>query len=117
MWPRSRSEIPGLGAAAIKAVRRFAEHRWWLRELERGVGVAELLEAVLPDTGYLEALQAERTIEAEGRVENLQELVGVAREFDANRELEGQSEWRPLEEFLADLALHRPGRDARRARA
>ena len=39
----------------------------------------ELLEAVLSESGYIEALEAERTIEAEGRVENLQELVGVAR--------------------------------------
>ena len=53
--------------------------------------VAELLEAVLHETGYIEALEAERTVEAEGRVENLEELVGVAGEFDANRELEGES--------------------------
>ena len=61
---------------------------------------------MLTDTGYLEALQAERTIEAEGRVENLQELIGVAGEFDANRELEGESEAGPLEEFLAQIALY-----------
>ena len=38
----------------------------------------ELIEAVLERSGYLEALEAERTIEAQGRIENLQELVGVA---------------------------------------
>ena len=37
----------------------------------------------LHETGYLEALEAERTIEAQGRTENLEELVEVAREFDA----------------------------------
>jgi DNA helicase-2/ATP-dependent DNA helicase PcrA len=103
-------QAPGLGAAALKAVRRFAETMRGLREgVEGGDGagsVAELLEAVLTDSGYLEALQAERTIEAEGRIENLQELVGVAGEFDANRELEGESEVEPLEEFLAQLALY-----------
>ena len=68
--------------------------------------VAELLEAVLHETGYLEALEAERTIEAEGRIENLEELVGVAGEFDANRELEGESaRSAPLEEFLAQISL------------
>jgi DNA helicase II / ATP-dependent DNA helicase PcrA len=101
---------PGLGAAALKAVRRFAETMRGLRErAEAGDGagsVAELLEAVLTDSGYLDALQAERTIEAEGRVENLQELVGVAGEFDANRKLEGESEVGPLEEFLAQIALY-----------
>ncbi|HET6830064.1 MAG TPA: 3'-5' exonuclease, partial [Solirubrobacterales bacterium] len=55
--------------------------------------------------GYIEALEAERTIEAEGRIENLQELVGMAAEFDANREVEGESELAPLEEFLEQIAL------------
>ena len=68
--------------------------------------VAELLEAVLNESGYLEALEAERTIEAEGRVENLEELVGVAGEFDANREVEGESDVGPLEEFLAQISLY-----------
>ena len=117
-------QTPGLGAAALKAVRRFADTMRGLRERTGGLpplgavsgdasprgdddgSVARLLEAVLTDTGYLEALQAERTIEAEGRVENLQELIGVAGEFDANRELEGEGEAGPLEEFLAQIALY-----------
>ena len=45
--------------------------------------VADVIEATLDRTGYLEALEAERTIEARGRVENLEELVGVGREYDA----------------------------------
>ena len=41
------------------------------------VPVGDLLEEVLHETGYLEALEAERTIEAQGRIENLEELVEV----------------------------------------
>src|SRR5207245_4788489 len=44
--------------------------------------VAATVEAVLEDTGYLAELEAEHSIEAEARLENLQELVGVCREFD-----------------------------------
>ena len=40
--------------------------------------VDELLERMLEKTGILDAYEAERTIEARGRIENLQELVGVA---------------------------------------
>jgi DNA helicase-2/ATP-dependent DNA helicase PcrA len=50
--------------------------------MEDGIPVGDLLEAVLHESGYLDALEAERTIEAQGRTENLQELVEVAREFD-----------------------------------
>jgi DNA helicase-2/ATP-dependent DNA helicase PcrA len=98
--------VPGLGAAAIKAISRFHETVEGLRDRAATAPVAELLEAVLRETGYLEALEAERTVEAEGRVENLQELIGVAGEFDANRELEGEVEVPPLEEFLQQISLY-----------
>src|SRR5438105_3798573 len=45
-------------------------------------GVGATVEAVLERTGYMAELEAERSIEAAGRIENLRELVGVAREFD-----------------------------------
>ncbi len=51
----------------------------------RDAPVDELLEAVLDRSGTIEAYEAERTIEARGRIENLQELVGVAQEFRAAR--------------------------------
>jgi DNA helicase II / ATP-dependent DNA helicase PcrA len=98
--------VPGLGAAAIKAVGRFHATLEGLRERAASAPVAELLEAVLRESGYLEALEAERTVEAEGRVENLQELIGVAGEFDANREVEGEGEVPPLEEFLQQISLY-----------
>ena len=93
--------VPGLAAAAIKAVGRFMSVMERLRErAEGGAGVGDLLAETLEETGYTEALQAERTIEAQGRLENLEELVGVAREYDATAE-EGGS----VEEFLQQLAL------------
>jgi DNA helicase II / ATP-dependent DNA helicase PcrA len=99
-------EVPGLGAAAIKAVSRFFETMEGLRARADEAPVAELLEATLRESGYLDALAAERTVEAEGRAENLEELVGVAAEFDANRELEGDGELSPLEEFLQQISLY-----------
>ena len=99
-------EVPGLSAAAIKAVTRFYETVDLLRaRVEEEGPVAEVLQAVLSETGYLEALEAERTIEAEGRIENLEAFTEAAAEFDANRELEGDSETPPLEEFLQQISL------------
>jgi len=108
---RRPEDVPGLGAAAVKAVGRFAELIEGLRARAAGAPpVAELLEAVLSESGYVEALEAERTIEAEGRADNLRELVGVAGEFDANRALEQSSsdgeQIAPLDEFLQQLALY-----------
>jgi DNA helicase II / ATP-dependent DNA helicase PcrA len=93
--------VPGLAPAAIKAVGRFMSVMERLRErAEGGAGVGDLLSETLEETGYTEALQAERTIEAQGRLENLEELVGVAREYDATAEDGGS-----IEEFLQQLAL------------
>jgi len=100
-------EVPGLSGAAIKAVSRFYEMMAGLRERAEEEGpVATLLEAVLHETGYLEALAAERTIEAEGRGENLETLIGGAAEFDIEREREGESEISPLEEYLQQISLY-----------
>jgi DNA helicase-2/ATP-dependent DNA helicase PcrA len=92
--------VPGLAPAAVKAVGRFMSVMERLRErAEGGVGVGDLLEETLEEAGYTEALRAERTIEAQGRLENLEELVGVGREYDATAE-EGS-----VEEFLQQIAL------------
>jgi DNA helicase-2/ATP-dependent DNA helicase PcrA len=106
-------EVPGLGAAAIKAVSRFHETMEGLRARADEAPVAELLEATLRETGYLDALAAERTIEAEGRAENLEALVDGAAEFDANRQLEGEGEATPLEEFLQQISLYTQQDDLR----
>ncbi len=100
-------EVPGLSGAAIKAVTRFYETMDLLgARVDAGGPVAEVMQAVLSESGYLEALEAERTVEAEGRIENLEELVGVAAEFDREREMEGDSEIPPLEEFLQQISLY-----------
>jgi DNA helicase-2/ATP-dependent DNA helicase PcrA len=96
------ASVPGLGTAAVKAFTRFTGTMDGLRaQAEEGVPIGDLLEAVLHETGYLDALEAERTIEAQGRTENLQELVEVAREFDAAAEPPENT----LDVFLQQVAL------------
>ena len=58
-----------------------------------GVGPGDLLQAAIDESGYLGELEAEDTVEAHGRIENLGELVGSAREFTV------------LDEFLEQVAL------------
>jgi DNA helicase-2/ATP-dependent DNA helicase PcrA len=113
-------EVPGLGTAAIKALRRFMDTMEELRVLAgtnaddgvpvpeddstavtRSVPVGDLLEALLSQTGYIEALEADRTIEAQGRIENLEQLVEVGREFDASAEADEDT----LDVFLQQVAL------------
>jgi DNA helicase-2/ATP-dependent DNA helicase PcrA len=120
-------QVPGLGAAAVKALRRFMDTMEELRTLagmspvgpapaaagdaaqdhgesgpaQPGVPVGDLLEALLSQTGYIEALEAERTIEAQGRIENVEQLVEGARTFDAQAAA-GQD---TLAAYLQEIAL------------
>jgi DNA helicase II / ATP-dependent DNA helicase PcrA len=92
-------EEAGCGGAPLKAIDKF---RTLMQSSMAGVeelSVPELLERVLEQSGYLEALEAERTIEAQGRTENLQELVGVAREYQESAENPS------LSEFLQQISL------------
>ena len=57
----------------------------------RRAGRRRCCSELLRETGYPDALEAERTIEAQGRLENLEELVRVAREYDATAEEGGRS--------------------------
>ncbi len=96
-----RADETGVATAARKALGRFMSTMERLRERVEGEApVGDLVAELLSETGYMEALQAERTIEAQGRMENLEELVRVAREYDATAP-EGGS----LGEFLQQIAL------------
>ena len=94
--------VPGLGTAAQKALGRFMSTMERLRErVEGGAPVGDLVsDDPAARRATRDALEAERTIEAQGRLENLEELVRVAREYDATAE-EGGS----LGEFLQQIAL------------
>jgi ATP-dependent DNA helicase UvrD/PcrA len=77
-------EVPGLVARSAKSIEAFNSLIGGLRaEVESGIGVAELAEAILERTGYLAELQSSDDLQDVSRIENLNELVAVAREFDA----------------------------------
>jgi DNA helicase-2/ATP-dependent DNA helicase PcrA len=92
-------EAAGVGTAGVKAVRAFHTLMQSLQAAAQELEVDELLEAVLQRSSTLEAYEAERTIEARGRIENLEELVGVAREYRHAREEPS------LSGFLQEISL------------
>ncbi len=85
-------EEAGVTGRAVRGIESFLVLLEELVEIS-GAGPATLLEAVLERTGYSAELEAEHSIEAEGRIENLGELVGSARDFES------------LDEFLEQVSL------------
>ena len=90
-----RADEAGLTGPALRGVGSFVALLDSLTELaaDESVGPGDLLRRVLDDSGYTAELEAEETVEAAGRLENLGELVGSAREFTR------------LDEFLEQVAL------------
>ena len=91
---------------AAQAVWDLANIILGLREKLDQLTITELVEQVLNQTGYLNALAVQATIEANARIENIQEFLSVTKNFDEKDvELEGETGLDKLSLFLNDLAL------------
>ena len=90
-------EIDQLTSRAQKAMLEFAALIDMLAERAAG-GPHAGLDAVLNDTGYLDMIRSEKTIEAMGREDNLKELLGAAAEFEETGPASmGPDDWNALD--------------------
>ncbi len=101
---RQAEHVQGLAARAIGAVTSFVDLIDGLyTSLEHDLSMADLIELIWDRTGYLKELQAERSIEALGREENLRELKSVAQEVHERGG--GAAGIEGLESFLEAVTL------------
>ncbi|HEY5531842.1 MAG TPA: DNA helicase PcrA [Candidatus Anoxymicrobiaceae bacterium] len=96
---REAGEVQGLGPRPVKSVRAFVELMDNLATFAAGHEVDELLEEVWAKTGYMIDLQAQKSLEADGRIENLKELLSVVSDFRVEYGTVG------LDDFLERVSL------------
>lgn len=96
--------IKGKAAQAVYALGNMVLN---LREQLDRLSLTELTEALLDQSGYLEALQIQKTLESEARIENIEEFLSVTKNFDEAEDdgPEGENGLERLSRFLNDLAL------------
>jgi DNA helicase-2/ATP-dependent DNA helicase PcrA len=103
------ADVPGLAARSAKAIEAFNQLIGGLRAAAAaGRPVGDLTEAILDKTGYVAELQASTDLQDESRIENLNELVSVAREFDARQlgtQDAGATAASTLTDFLEQVSL------------
>ncbi len=92
-------EVPGLGSRPVKLLAEFTGFMEDIGSKKDKLSVTMLTKEILDRSGYLRELEAEQTIEAQTRIENLQEFLTVTAEYDKG------SEENSLEEFLAGVSL------------
>ena len=100
----SQTALSPLSGKAAKALEKFAEMIEDLRKMQEFLSISEFVEQVIEKTGYIAALEQQHTMEADARIENIQEFISVAKQFEQDR-LEEESEDSPLLQFLTDLSL------------
>ena len=92
--------IPTLGKGKATAkIEGFVEQIYQFRELTKTVSLQELIETILDKTGYQAELEADESIESQTRLENIQELLNKAADFDET------AEEPTLSAFLEEVAL------------
>jgi len=92
-------EIEALGTRFVKPLLELSALLDLLQEEKDKLTVTELVGKILQDSGYLADLEAQKTTEAETRIENLKEFLSAASAYD--REAAEPS----LEDFLAQISL------------
>ena len=97
---REARMVPGLGKA-VEKIGRFISQMECFRAMAQSeeYSIQDLIEAILEETGYEEELKAEGEIEAETRMENIQELINKAAAYEED------SQHPSLDEFLEQVAL------------
>jgi DNA helicase-2/ATP-dependent DNA helicase PcrA len=109
------TRIDDIGMVAARSAIRVKEFVGLIDRLEEAAadGPRAAIDAVLAETGYVAELEAERSVEALGRVENLRELASVAEEFEESMDgsITDDGPWatltglRKLELFLETVSL------------
>ncbi len=92
-------EQTGLSARAVTKLREFSEQLGHWIQMQDYLSITELVEDLLGKTGYRDVLKNEQSIEAQSRLENIDEFITVTQEFEKN------NEDKSLVAFLTDLAL------------
>lgn len=112
-WPLLEAaqnvELANIGGKAGQQLGSFGEMIQEVTQMIPYLTVTELTKEVLDRSGYLEDLKIQNTLEAQARIENLEEFLTVTQEFDKQFEQQNEEEADAPEEkltvFLNDLAL------------
>ncbi|MDT2803314.1 DNA helicase PcrA [Enterococcus lactis] len=112
-WPLLEAaqnvELANIGGKAGQQLGSFGEMIQEVTQMIPYLTVTELTKEVLDRSGYLEDLKIQNTLEAQVRIENLEEFLTVTQEFDKQFEQQNEEDADAPEEkltvFLNDLAL------------
>lgn len=105
------ADATNLPSRAVNRLLDFSQMIENFRKMTEYLPITDLTEKILEDTGYQKALEKDRTLESQARLENLQEFYSVTQEFDQQ-----EDDNKSLLAFLTDLSLLSPADDLEEGR-
>ena len=97
-------DVSTIRGRARTNLQKFAQIIEELIEQRQNWSITDLMTRILEQSGYVAALEQQATLEAQTRLENIQELLTVTQQFDREYQPEAENPDR-LRDFLSDLAL------------
>jgi len=108
---RRECDLEGVGLKTRSELAKFSGLIDSLRERATAGSVADLVREVAEKSGIVETLRAEGTPEAHSRIENIQELVSVAADFDGSAEEATLASFLENASLMADIDVMKEGDD------
>ena len=100
----ANAELSPIAGKARGQLAKFGKMIQQLGTRRQDLNVTEMMQAILEDSGYLSTLRAAHNLEADTRIENLEELLSVTQGFDSRYQPENEDS-DIFVDFLAELAL------------
>ncbi|TDL98297.1 DNA helicase PcrA [Macrococcus brunensis] len=91
----------GLPKKTTETLVKFYDMMDGFMKQQEFLSITELTEQIMEKTGYMDMLKADRTLESQSRLENLEEFLSVPKDYEKDTQIEEQS----LVNFLTDLSL------------
>lgn len=106
------NEIPSLTGRAIKPLNEFYRLlEGWIEKRDQ-LSVKELTERILMESGYIQELKDEGTVEAQGRLENLNQFLALTLDFEQNSDDRSLAAFLETVALVADIDNYEPDADA-----
>lgn len=105
-------EIELMQQRAKKAVLVFVETMEGFRAIIGDASLVNVATRILENTGYFAELESEKSVEAAGRIENLQEFVSVAKEFEEAFPEKGLDDFLEAVSLVTDIDTYKEGEEA-----
>ena len=104
--------VEGLPSKAVESIKQMIITLHQFNQEKENLKVSDIYDGLLIRTGYLKSLEAQNTVESEGRIENLLEFKSVIYNYEQENPQLSLSEFMEKVALMAEIDNHDAGENA-----